>query len=386
MKTITKQCCGCETCKNVCPKEAITMIEDEKGFKNPTIDEKKCLNCDLCVNKCPLNGVKKSSPFQILYAVKNKNIDTRMKSSSGGVFNALAKSIIADGGYVFGAIYDKDLNVVHYGTNDINELDKFYGSKYVQSNIGSSYKKIKELLENNKVVLFVGTPCQVFGLIKFLNKEYENLITCDFVCHGVPSQKIFNDYKKTMEEKYKSKLTSINFRYKNNRDISNIKLQFENGKEYIKHNSMDRYYKLFLNNYILREYCFNCRFSNLNRVSDITIGDFWNIEKHFEDFDDHKGVSLCLINSNKGKRIFKKSIDNFDLKLTSVKKGLQHNLTSPTEKVKDYDDFWNYYNINGYSKAAKKYAPISLKVRIKEILFGVLNFMGIYTLIKGKRK
>lgn len=386
MKTITKQCCGCETCKNVCPNEAIAMNEDNKGFNNPIIDEKKCLNCDLCVNKCPLNGIKKCSPFQILYAVKNKNIDTRMKSSSGGVFNALAKSIIEDGGNVFGVIYDKDLNAVHYGTNDINELDKFYGSKYVQSNIGSSYKKIKELLQNNKAVLFVGTPCQVFGLIKFLNKEYENLITCDFVCHGVPSQKVFNDYKKTIEEKYKSKITSINFRYKNNRDISNIKLQFENGKEYIKHNSMDSYYKLFLNNYIIREYCFSCRFSNLNRVSDITIGDFWNIEKHFEKFDDHKGVSLCLINSNKGKSIFEKSIDNFDFKLTSVEKGLQHNLTSPTEKVKDYEDFWNYYNINGYNKAAKKYAPISLKVRIKEVLFIILNFMGIYTLIKGKRK
>ncbi len=321
-----------------------------------------------------------------VYALKNKDSDIRLKSSSGGVSHELAKHVIANKGYVFGVVYNEKMEVIHYGTNILSELDLFYGSKYVQSNLNNSYKQIEELLKEDKLVLFIGTPCQVYGLTKFLKEPYENLLTCDFVCHGVPKPKVFSDYKKEMEKKFKSKITEINFRYKDSRDVSNILLRFKNGKKYIRHNSLDRYYKLFLNSLSICERCFSCSFSNLNRVSDITIGDFWGIEKSIKNFDDYKGVSLCIINTEKGNQIFNNIKNKFDVAVNDLEHCLQPNLVRPTPKNKDYDDFWECYNKYGYEVASKKYATISLKVKIKNMLFKLLNNAKIYRLIKNRLK
>ena len=212
-----QECCGCQACFNICPKNAIEMIEDNEGFKYPSINKEKCIKCGLCEKVCPY--VNEYSKKQILnesiaYGGWNLNEEIRRISSSGGIFTAIAKYIIEKNGVVCGAIFDENLNVVHDIVDNLNDLKKMNGAKYVQSDMRDNLKKIKKYLDNGRLVLFSGTPCQVSGLNSYLNKEYNNLYTCDIVCHGVPSPKVFNKYKKELEKDNSSKISFINFRDK----------------------------------------------------------------------------------------------------------------------------------------------------------------------------
>ena len=178
------RCCGCYACYNACPVNAISMVEDEKGFKYPKVDEKKCINCGLCEKVCPiLNKTEKNNNDVKAFAMYNKNEEERMKSSSGGVFSLIAKAILSEDGVVFGASFNEENEVVHIEVNSVDDLDKIRRSKYVQSKIGDTYKRAKKYLESGKKVLFTGTPCQINGLYSFLQKDYENLYTQDIICH-----------------------------------------------------------------------------------------------------------------------------------------------------------------------------------------------------------
>ena len=193
-----KDCSGCNACFHICPKNAIDMVDDEKGFKYPKVDDRKCIECNKCIKVCPLKKNLEKIDQIGVYAIKNKNEEIRLKSSSGGFFNELCEYVINNEGYVFGAAYDENFDVYHMGTNDLKESQKFKGSKYVKSDINDTYVEVKEFLKKDKLVLYSGTPCQIHGLKSYLGKiNQDKLITCDNVCHGTPSPKIFKEYKKT---------------------------------------------------------------------------------------------------------------------------------------------------------------------------------------------
>lgn len=382
-----KECSGCTACFNICPKQAIDMVEDEKGFKYPEIDDNKCINCNLCIKVCPLKKeLKDNKPLEV-YAVKNRDEEVRARSSSGGFFNEISKYVIINGGYVFGAVYDKKFDVYHYGTNDIKENERFKGSKYVKSDVKNTYKEVKELLGKNIMVLYSGTPCQIDGLKQYLkNINQENLITCDNVCHGTPSPKIFREYKKELENNNNSKIKEFTFRYKVNESTQNIYVLFENGSKYIENSAIDKYYKLFHKNINLRDCCFDCHYSNTNRVGDFSIGDFWGIEKSIQNFEDKKGVSLVLINTEKAKSIFSLIKENLDVKESNIIDALQPNLIHPSIADKNKDEFWKCYLNKGYNVAVKKYTKIKILIKIKTIGKGILSKLGVLEKVKRIRE
>lgn len=332
--SLDKECTGCRTCEKICPKHAINMKENEEGFLIPKIDKKKCINCGKCLNICPqLNNVDINIENQKAFAATLKNQEVLMKSSSGGVFSSIAENCLKNNGKVYGAIFDNEFNVIHVGINNLNELDKLRGSKYVQSNTLDTYNEVKQDLINNIKVIYSGTPCQIAGLKKFLNKDYDNLLTIDLVCHGVPSPKIFNKYKDYLERKFSSKIKTFSFRDKEKRGWGvNLKISFENGKELRKFGFLDPYYKTFLEGALFRNCCYNCKYANTNRVGDITLADFWGLLSEYPEFYNKNGVSAVIINSKKGFKAFnniKENLEFIGVELNKIKKHNQ-NLEGPS--------------------------------------------------------
>lgn len=325
MINITKKsnCCGCSACVQRCPKKCIIMKEDEEGFLYPLVDSSKCINCNLCEKVCPLiNNPEKVRPIKVL-AVKNCNEEERMASSSGGIFIALAKKVIEKGGVVFGAAFDKNWEVVHVYSETIEGVIPMMGSKYVQSRIGDSYYEAENFLKSGRIVLFTGTPCQITGLHNFLHKEYSNLLSVDCLCHGVPSPGIWSRYlneelnlihykfdrEGTIESSsFKSMISNINFRNKSVRGwrkfsfvIQSISKSKENSFLLSEFHKDNTFMKGFLSNVYLRPCCHKCKCKNGVSHSDLTLADFWGIDLISPEFYDDKGVSLVLVNSEKGK-------------------------------------------------------------------------------------
>ena len=352
MKIVEKKdCSGCSACFNICPKKAITMIPDENGFKYPNIDLNLCVHCNLCKKVCPILTNTKIEKKIHAYACINNNKNVRLNSSSGGIFYLLAENVIKKGGIVFGAKFNDKLKVEHDYIDKLDDINKFQGSKYVQSTINDSYKKVKAFLENGRLVLFTGTPCQIEGLFCYLQKTYSNLITQDIICHGTPSPKVFEIYKKYLEKKYNDKIVSVNFRKKTNgwKDFS-ITVGFENNY-YEQSHSKDCYMQAFLNNISLRESCYQWHSKKKYRLSDITLADFWGIENILPDIDDDFGTSLVITNSTIGEKIFSE-ISN-SLKFSEV----------------DYDEATKY-NI---AATQSVYKPIKRKFYLKKVSFENIN-------------
>ena len=347
-----KECCGCAACLNKCPKNAIVMKENKQGYSYPDIDKNKCISCGLCEKVCPiLNKLKKSKiQNQKFYAVKNKNEEIRSISSSGGVFNEIADYFLKNNGVVYGAIFTKDFKVNHIRAEKESDKNKMRGSKYVQSDIQDVYKNIERDLKENKQVLFSGTPCQIAAVKKYLGKEEENLVTCDIICHGVSSPKVFREYLKMQSKKFKSEITSVSFRSKKIKGfIQSMEIGFKNGQRYLQKLYKDVYGYSFLNEILIRYSCFDCPYSNINRIGDITLGDFWGIEHITKSFDDKKGVSLVIINTNKGKEIFDNIKENFQVIETNQDESLKYNRIGKIIKSKDYEKFWKKYEKVGVS-------------------------------------
>ena len=281
-------------CSSICPVGAISVQEDKEGFLFPAVDKEKCTNCGLCKSVCPILNSKFHEKPATCFAVMASD-EIRMKSSSGGVFTVVAEHILAQGGYVCGAAFDENWNVRHIIVDNVKDLDKLRGSKYVQSFIGNIYKDIKVLLENGKTVLFTGTPCQVAGIINFLGREYPNLLTIDIVCHGVPNNSLWKQY---LHENFRiDKINKINFRDKElGWNCLNLTATTSDDK-IVRQDFMD----LYAQNICLRNSCSFCNFARPERTSDITMGDFWGVEVLKPELYDPKGISLLLINSNKGK-------------------------------------------------------------------------------------
>ena len=293
----TDKCSGCSACYNICPVNAIKMEEDIEGFKYPVIDKTLCTNCGLCEKVCNSDKfINKKNPACYAFMAEDK---IRSKSASGGVFPVLAYHFIKNGGYVCGAIFDNDWSVKHIVSDKPEDIEKMRSSKYLQSDIGNCYKEIKKLLDKNISVLFTGTPCQVSGLKSFLQKDYDNLFCLDLICHGVPSAKIF---KKHLKENFDN-ITDINFRDKS-KDGWGIVLSITHNQQKSYYDDND-YYTLFLKNATLRKNCYECEYNKLPRQGDMTIGDFWGIEKYSKKINDKLGTSVILINNAKGKNLLK---------------------------------------------------------------------------------
>jgi len=301
---VNKQdCCGCAACVQVCPKNCIELFTDNEGFLYPKTDANVCVECGLCEKVCPiLNQKGERKPVKVIAAI-NPDDEVRRNSSSGGVFSILAENVIRQGGVVFGARFDENWQVVISSVESIEQLSAFRGSKYLQARVENSYAQCKDFLNKGRKVLFSGTPCQIAGLLNYLRKPYDNLITVDFVCHGVPSPGVWKKYLDEVTEASKVAVEDVKFRTKPEgwkKFHLGITLDKE-GASYILSSrySDNTYMKAFLSNMILRPSCYACPAKSGKSQSDLTIADFWGVEKVMPDMDDDKGTSIILINTPK---------------------------------------------------------------------------------------
>lgn len=299
------KCCGCSACASVCPTQCIEMIEDEEGFLFPRIKEECCIECGNCKTVCPaINRQKVIKGKPDMYAAICCEDAVREQSSSGGVFSMLAQQVLNVGGVVFGAAFSADCHrIKHIAIQQMEELEMLRGSKYVESAIGNTYEQAKCFLDGGREVLFSGTPCQIEGLRLYLHKDYDNLLCVDLICHGVPSVKVWDKYLKFREHKAGSPVKKVSFRNKvNGWERFSLSLDFANGVQYIAPHSKDVYMKAFLKNICLRSSCGQCCVKGINRVSDLTLADFWGIKNVVPGLYDDKGTSLIIVHTENGKR------------------------------------------------------------------------------------
>ena len=303
MECITKLCTGCRTCELLCPTKSISMKSDSEGFLAPSINQVTCVDCGICQKCCPQNRDVKSLTPSSVYAFRYKVEDELYKSASGGAFVSIARYFIGNGGVVYGAAYvDADLHVAHIRVSNTDSLSQLQSSKYVQSNTLQTFMDVKKDLLAGFKVLYSGTPCQIAGLKVFLKKDFDKLLTVDLICHGVPSPLLFEKYIQWLSNKI-SKVEAYNFRDKSRGWGLSFKA---NSKKKVFKNKgvLDPYYFHFLEGNTYRECCYECRYCRKERVGDITIGDYWGIEKEHPDFFSAKGVSCVLVNTPKGKIAF----------------------------------------------------------------------------------
>lgn len=338
-------CTGCSACYSICPMSAIKM-QMTNGFYFPTIVSNKCIGCRKCINVCPQNNKITDSNFKtIAYACKNKDESIRIKSASGGIFSALAEKILSGNGIVYGVAYDDNFLAHHIRVDDISDLVKLRRSKYMQSFIGDVFAKVLNDLNNGKLVLFSGTPCQCSGLYSFLGKEYESLIIIEVLCHGAPSPRIWANYLKYRIKKAHAKdVVECMFHTKD----THPKSSWSNSYMYIKFDASeyninglyDPYMMLFArSNVILNESCYQCRYRKLidRNYVDISLCDFWNIDKVNKSFDDDKGVSLMMLHSPKAMKFYAKIEANLDYITVNVDKSLAFNPSSNQPKRRRSD-------------------------------------------------
>lgn len=397
-----KDCCGCGSCMNICPKNAIIMEPDQAGFLYPMINDELCIECGACKRACYYQNVHTLNKPQKAFAAVNRNEKQLMLSASGGVFSAIATKILEEGGVVFGATLSFDngyANPHHIGIESIDDLSKLQGSKYVQSKIGDTYRLAKRYLLEGRKVLFSGTPCQIDGLYGYLKKDYDTLITVDVICHGVPNEKFFNGYLEEEKKRRKAKeVVGYTFRDKSKGWGMNSRLDYlkkdNTSKSIYVPARLSSYFTLFLDGDTYRENCYSCKYATKNRPSDLTIGDFWGIQAEHPEllgrngFDEKKGISCILANSEKGISICKKTKDLLQLHESSYDKISNKNgqLVEPSHLTKERNVILSIYSKSGYSTVEKWFEktyknqivmhtlyhaiPLKLRLCIKRILKG----------------
>lgn len=368
-----KECCGCHACFNICPKKAISMVEDENGFKIPKINKELCIDCGLCEKVCPILKNNKIENTPKAYAVQNLDEKIRKNSSSGGIFSLIASAILDLNGVVFGAKFNEKFEVEHDFIEKKEDIYKFRGSKYVQSAIGECYKKVKNFLDEGRYVLFTGTPCQIEGLKTYLQKDYDTLYTQDIICHGVPAPKVWREYLKYRKIKDGKAPNNINFRQKN-KGWSSYEIQLNYDKSnYTKNHKEDLFMQSFLRDACLRESCYECKFKKKNRISDITLADFWGMKNIVPELNDDKGTSLVIINSKKGAKLFNDIKEKTIYKEVDFEESIKYNksMTEAAKVPKHRREFLEFVNNKNFNKAVKKYTKkptmiqrIKMKVKI----------------------
>ncbi len=363
-----EKCCGCTACAAVCTHNAITMQADALGFLYPVVDEGKCTNCGLCEKVCAFNdnydkslNLKRPTAF----GARHKNMDEVATSRSGAAFIAISDYILENGGIVYGAGYTDHFRVVHKRATTKEQRNEFKGSKYVQSDLTGIFRQVKEDLRNGNTVLFSGTPCQTAGLNSFVgNKLRNNLILIDIVCHGVPAPYIWRDYLLYLEKKQNNTICNVNFRDKNKFGWAAHRESFKfTGDTYTY-----TYTYTFYKHIMFRHSCGTCKYTNMQRPSDITIADFWGWEKTDPNINaDDKGLSLVLCNTEKGHTLFDIVKERMTVIPAELDKCMQPNLQHPTEIHPQRMDFERDYARKGFEYAMKKYGDLGWPYKIKVI-------------------
>lgn len=368
------KCAGCMACVNACPKSVIKMEPDDEGFLYPIISYDLCIACGQCKCVCPAySTAKKDEGLPDTYAAINLNEDILKKSTSGGVFSALADIIREKNGYVVGCVFNDDMEAVHKVIPPHETYDALRGSKYVQSNIGGTYQEVKKLLNEEKYVLFTGAACQIDGLYSYLGGEYDKLYTCDIICHGVSSPGLWQMHKNYLEGNNRF-LINYSFRDKSSEGWGLYYCYYYSYKRFPKlklHKTgtclEDEYFLSFLTGKNYRVCCYSCKYASLNRVADFTLGDFWGVEKYLPDIEAKAGVSALLINTEKGKKI-KAHLDK-KMKLIPVVSDWivagNKNLHGPTIRPQVRDTYYELINKVGYKKIQKQYKHTKQYLRAK---------------------
>ena len=383
---VSEKCTACGACVQKCPHDAIEYKEDSFGFLYPEINE-KCANCGACVRVCPIDKAYPETKPSV-YAAVNTNIDRLMKSSSGGVFSALAEYVLSTGGVVYGASFDKDFRVTHIRVSELSELVRLQGSKYVQSNTENTFSEAKRDLNEGITVLYSGTPCQIAGLNGFLGKTYDNLITVDLICHGVPNQRFFSQYLEWLSKKQKGKITEFSFRDKEAKGWTSAgSVRIETGKSSKKKVLWPAFnyyqYYNFLSGGICRKSCYECAYAGMRRPGDYTIGDFWGAEKYLPGIKNlgKRGCSVVLCNSQKAEALIKKV--TLDLKEITLSQAQSENgqLREPAKSnlrndtLLDASDFntaeryFKQHKKHLYKAYVKMLMPTQLKLAIKRAVY-----------------
>lgn len=359
------ECTQCEACRNICPKQCITMDFNSEGFAYPHINRDICIECGACMKAC--HQITPMAEFRIplrSLACWTKRIDDRINSSSGGAFSVIARKILSENGIVFGATIDRSLQVKHISIERIEDLRLLQGSKYVESFLGDTYLQIREKLKSGKKVLFTGTPCQVSGLLTFLKKDYENLYTCDVVCHGVPSQKAFDTYLKRVG--FWGNTTNFQFRFT---EGWGFRLSRQAGKTVapalggtsVKWKTIwpnkAYYLRAFTKGLMFNEACYKCRYAQPKRVSDLTLADYWGLGIYGSfNYPTQKGISCLLSNSEKGEALLKECSD-LDFEERPLKEAIEgnHNLSKVSRRPEGRDTYLKDAEIIPISKLESKY-------------------------------
>lgn len=366
------ECCGCSACFNICPKKAINMCKDDEGFLYPSVNSDLCIRCGLCIDTCDFQKSHNKQEKPAVYAVKAKD-SIRKNSTSGGMFVLLSDEILKNGGVVYGASFTEDMKTVHTRAQTVEQRDAQRASKYVQSDMGAVCNNIKKDLENGLYVLFSGTSCQVAGVKSFLSKvNTDRLLLVDILCHGVPSPLAFSEYIKFVEKKRGKKVSNYFSRAKDKGYIFNERIEYSDGSREVKTMLGECWNHLFYSNIFLRPSCYNCKYVGYNRESDITIADFWGIEDISPNFYDTKGVSLAIINSNKGATAFDRVSDSAEVIGQTFEKATvkNHNLITPTACPQSRESVWAEVKQKGFDHIFKQYYnPVkAVKRFIKKLL------------------
>ena len=365
-------CCGCGACENICPHNSIEMVGDDEGFLYPRITG-NCTECGLCTKVCPIiSKSEEKEKLQLGYIVQNKSVRIRNESTSGGAFSAIAEYTLERGGVVFGAAFDKKMELYHTFIEDKNEIEKFRGSKYLQSRIGRSYEAAKTFLKTDRLVCFSGTPCQIEGLKKFLGKEYINLITVDLVCRAVASPKIFQKYVAYINDKYKGTPDKIKFRDKQHYGYQYSQIAFYDKKNQCYYHgglACDYYLRAFFSNICNRPSCYSCSFKKRYRESDFTIWDCFDAGSLSKGFD-NKGTTRMLLHTGKANAVFDGIKDKLNYKKINsdvIVNGVVELTVSVDENSKRDEFFTDAVALNGEG-LFRKYFPVKFKNRIENVI------------------
>ena len=384
-----KSCCGCGVCALICPKQAIVMKRDSLGFLYPNLKKELCISCGLCEKMCAFQKKTKNDRPETVYALARKDTQHLMNSASGGVFACIAEKWIEDGGIVFGVALLSDGGILtpsHIMAQTKEELRPILGSKYVQSYLGTAYSDIKNLLDSGRKVLFSGTPCQVAGLKSWLKKDYFGLLTIDLVCHGVPSAAMFQDYLAVESNKLGHPIEDFQFRDKEKGWGLNAKMiycEYGNEKSVCIPSNQSSYYELFLRSEIYRESCYHCPFANAHHPADLTIGDYWGIEKEHPAFltpngmlDLKSGISMLMVNTAKGSNVFETYKDAFWYYPSTFECASKYNeqLKNPSSPGSHREKLLRLYQKKGYPALERWYWKQKNRVSKKEKLLYHLHY------------
>ena len=360
-----EDCCGCTACANICPKQAITMKPDPEGFLYPVVNEENCINCGVCDATCPIhNKIDRTKEKTKGFILRVKDEKILFESTSGGGFTALAEYVLKNGGVVYGAGYDDSMRVICKKATSNDELKEMRGSKFVQSLLGNTYKDVKNELNTGKRVMYSGTPCQVEGLLCYLKKKPDNLLCVDFVCRGVPSPGLWENYVQFMERKKNRKMVGARFKHKTyGYHTTTMKIDFANGKTYYGSGRVDPYMKAFVSELASRPSCVTCKFKGLERPSDITIFDCYEYSQITGKKDDDKGYSSVFVHSDKGEKILQAIISGFDaIQEVNTEKLIECNGIMVRNSAKAHekrDEFYKLAAALSIDKAINCVAPIT---------------------------